>query len=47
MKYPKNDGWRGVWIVNHSSSHSAMAEDSLDVTYMNVKPGGKQRVHDA
>ena len=44
VKYPKRDGWRVVWIFDHSSCHSAMAADSLDVTYMNVKPGGKQRV---
>ena len=44
FKYPKNDGWRHVWIFDHSSCHAAMAEDSLDVTKMNVNPGGKQRV---
>ena len=44
MKYPKNDGWRLVWIFDHSSCHGAMAEDALDVTKMNVKPGGVQRV---
>lgn len=43
-KYPKQDGWRLVWVFDHSSCHAAMAEDSLDATKMNVKPGGKQRV---
>lgn len=44
VKYPKKDGWRYVWIFDHSSCHSAMAEDSLDVTKMNVGPGGKPRI---
>ena len=44
VKYPKSDGWRHVWIFDHSSCHGAMAEDSLDVSKMNVGPGGKQRV---
>lgn len=47
FKYPKKDGWRHVWLFDHSSCHAAMADDALDVDYMNVKPGGKQRVmHD-
>ena len=47
IKYPKSEGWKHVWIFDHSSCHGAMAEDSLDVSKMNVKPGGKQRVmHD-
>ena len=44
IKYPKNDGWRLVWIFDHSSCHGAMAEDALDVTKMNMRPGGVQRV---
>ena len=44
VKYPKEDGWRHVWIFDHSSCHGANAEDSLDVSKMNVNPGGKQRV---
>ena len=44
FKYPKSEGWRVVWIFDHSSCHAAMSEDALDVTHMNVKPGGKQRV---
>ncbi len=43
IKYPKSNGWRVVWIFDHSSCHAAMADDSLDVNQMNVKPGGKQR----
>ena len=44
IKYPKEDGWRVVWIFDHSSCHAAMPGDGLDVSKMNVKPGGKQRV---
>lgn len=47
VKYPKADGWNVVWIFDHSSCHTAMAVDALDVNQMNVKPGGKQAVmHD-
>ena len=31
-------------LFNHSSCHAAMPEDGLDVSKMNVNPGGKQRV---
>lgn len=44
IKYPKTDGWRRVWIFDHSSCHAAMADDALDVSKTNVNPGGKQRV---
>ena len=43
-KYPKAEGWRLVWLFDHSSCHAAMPDDALDVTKMNVNPGGKQRV---
>lgn len=43
-KYPRDEGWRLVWIFDHSSCHAAMPEDALDVHKMNVNPGGKQRV---
>lgn len=33
VKYPKSEGW-----------HNAMATDALNVTNMNVKPGGAQRI---
>ena len=44
IKYPKGEGWRHVWIFDHSSCHAAMADDALDVNRMNVKSGGKQRI---
>ena len=44
IKYPKSDNWRQVWIFDHSSCHSAMPDDALDVRKMNVNPGSKQRV---
>ena len=43
-KYPRGDGWRIVWVFNHSSCHAAMPEDGLDTSKMNVNPVGKQRV---
>ena len=42
IKYPKERGWRVVWIFDQSSCHKAMAADALDVSKMNIKPGGKQ-----
>ena len=44
FKYPKSDGWKHVWIFDQSGCHAAMADDSLNVSKMNVNPGGKQRV---
>ena len=44
FKYPKCEGWRHVWIFDHSSCHATMPDDSLDVSKINVNPGGKQRV---
>ena len=41
-KYPKADGWIWILIFDQSSCHTAMAEDALDVSRMNVGPGGKQ-----
>lgn len=43
FKFPVEKGWKQIWIFDHSSCHGAMAENSLDVNRMNVKPGGKQR----
>ena len=38
IKYPRREGWRVVWVFDHSSCHAAMADDdSLDVSKMNVK----------
>ena len=42
VKYPASEGWKHVWLFDHSSCHAAMADDALDVTKMNVNPGGKQ-----
>jgi len=44
IKYPKKEGWKHVWIFDHSSCHAAMADDALHVNKMNVGSGGKQRV---
>ena len=44
IKYPKEEGWRHVWVFDHSSCHAAMADDAPDIGKMNVKPGGKQRI---
>ena len=35
-KYPKEDGWRLVWIFDHSSCHAATPEDASDVNKMNI-----------
>lgn len=44
VTYPKANGWRHVWVFDHSSCHAAMADDALDVNKMNVGPGGKQKI---
>ena len=44
FKFPRDAGWKIVWIFNHSSCHSAMPDDALVVSRMNVNPGGKQPV---
>ena len=41
--YPKEQGYRIVWIFDHSSCHGAFAKDALNAYKMNVKPGGKLR----
>ena len=41
IKYPKANGWRHIWVFDHSRCHAAVADDALDVGKMNVKPGGK------
>ena len=43
-KYPKSEGYRLVWVFDHSSCHAVMPDDALDASKMNVNPGGKQRV---
>jgi len=41
IKYQKTQGWRHVWVFDHSRCHAAMADDALDASKMNVNPGGK------
>ena len=36
VKYPKEEGWRIVWLFYHSSCHTAMPDDALDVAKMNM-----------
>ena len=43
-KYPKSEGYKVVWVFDHSSCHGAYSEDALNASQMNVKPGGKQPV---
>ena len=42
LKYPKEEGWRHVWVFDHSSCHAAMADDAFDANKMNVNPGGSK-----
>lgn len=42
VKYPRGDGYRVIWIFENSSCHNAYAEDALNASRMNAKPGGKQ-----
>ena len=42
VKYRKSDNWNYVWIFKQSSCHKAMADDALNASKMNVKPGGMQ-----
>ena len=44
VKFPREAGWRVVWMFDHSSCHAAMPDDARDASKMNVNPGGKQRV---
>ncbi len=30
IKYPKSDNWIIIWVFDHSSCHTAMAEDALN-----------------
>ena len=41
-KYPRSDGFKVLWIFDHSSSHGAFAEDALNASKMNARPGSKQ-----
>lgn len=42
-KHPKFQGYRLVWIFDHSSCHAAMlhVNDAFGASQMNVNPGGK------
>ena len=42
IKYPKEIGYRLIWIFDNSSCHNAYADDALNASLMNAKPGGKQ-----
>ncbi len=42
VKYPQEEGYKLVWIFDHSSCHGAYAEDALNANNMNANPGGKQ-----
>ena len=46
VKYPQSERYKHVWMFDHSSCHSAKADDSLDVNKMNVILEGKQRACD-
>ena len=43
-KYPKSEGYKVVWVFDHSSGLGAYSKDALNASQMNVKPGGKQPV---
>lgn len=43
FKYP-SDNRTIVWLFDHSSSHRAFANDTLNAKNMNVRPGGRQPV---
>ena len=47
VRYPKDQGWKLVWVFDQSSCHKVMAPDALDASKININPGGKQPVmHD-
>ena len=35
-KFPKEEGYRLYWIFDHSSCHTAYADDSLNASKMNA-----------
>lgn len=41
-KYPREQGYKVVWMFDHSTCHGANAKDALMATRMNAKPGRKQ-----
>lgn len=42
VKYPREHGYRLVWVFDHSLCHEAFSSDALNAYHMNAKPGGKQ-----
>jgi hypothetical protein len=42
VKYPREHGYRLVWVFDHNSCHGAFSSDALNAYHMNAKPGGKQ-----
>ena len=44
VEYSTKVEYKLVWISDHSSCHTAMAEGDLDVSTMNTKAEGKQLV---
>ena len=44
FKYPREKGYKLVWLFDHSGCHTAMASDALVASRMNAGPGGKQPV---
>ena len=44
VKYLKGDNWRHFWLFDSSSCYTAKAPDALEVSKMNINPGGKQKV---
>ena len=41
VKYPR-ESYDVIWLFDHSSGHTAFADDALNVNKMNVRPGGAQ-----
>ena len=41
VKYPR-EMYDVIWLFDHSSGHTAFADDALNATKMNVRPGGEQ-----
>ena len=42
FKYSKEDGYKIMWVFDHSSCHGAYNDDTLNAYRMNAKAGGKQ-----
>ena len=44
--FPRDAGWKIIWIFDHSSCHAAMPKDALVVSKMNVNPGRQMASND-